>query len=94
MKHFLSFKNLLNNKLFIIVNSYFVLIIIYFINKNIKKKKCGLVLSSQRFRGEIEILKKDKNFHLITFPDKLLNYLLIPFEDQLVDSNKYYFKML
>lgn len=90
---FLPFpKYILKYKLFSKINSYLVLILIYFLNNKKINKKYGLVLSSERFRGEIEILKNDRNINLIIFPDKLLNFLLLPFEDELVTSNKYYFK--
>ncbi len=92
MRLFFFLQYILKYKLFIKLNSYLVLLIIFILNGKKNNKKYGLVLSSERFRGEIELLKKNKNFYLIIFPEKVLNYLLIPFEKELVSSNKYYFK--
>ena len=92
MRFFPFPKYILEYNLFSKINSYLVLLVIYISNRKRINQKYGLVLSSERFRGEIEILKKDKNINLIIFPDKLLNYLLLPFEDELNVSNKYYFK--
>ena len=85
-------KNILKYKLFVKLNSYFVLFFIYFFNPKKKNKKYCLVLSSERFRGEIEILKKDRKFEFIIFPIKMLNYLLMPFENELLTIKNSYFE--
>jgi len=92
LRFFIFFKKVLRYNFIIKLNSYLVLLIIFLLNKKKNSKNYGLILSPGRFRGEIPILKKDEKLELISFPDRLLNYLLIPFEHELINSNKYYFK--
>lgn len=92
MKKIFFLKYILNLKIIIRINSFFILLFFFLLKTKKRKKNSALVLSPERFRGEIELLKRNSNIQLLLFPEKILNYLLIPFEDELDRSNRYYFK--